>query len=313
MKVEFKKGPVPLYNVIADIPGTDKPDEYVVIGGHIDSWDGAEGCTDNGTGTVTTMEAARLLMKAGAKPKRTIRFMLWSGEEQGLLGSASYIRRHKDVLPKISAVLVHDGGTNVVSGISSVKALTPIFDKIFAPIKELNKDFPFNIKEGKTLPLGIGSDHDAFLRAGVPGFFWHQRGKQDYNHEHHTQYDTYEAAVTEYEQHTAMVAAIAAWQIANLDALLPREGILGGGGGPARQGRMFGIQLGEGTTVDSVSPGSPAEKAGMQDGDIIIKVGDTEVKNRDGLNKARDAAPKTTTVVVKRGDKEVTLKLTFDE
>lgn len=76
----FKKGPITQYNVIADIPGTEFPDEYVIVGGHIDSWDGATGTTDNGTGCATTLEAARLLMKAGVKPKRTIRFMLWSGE-----------------------------------------------------------------------------------------------------------------------------------------------------------------------------------------------------------------------------------------
>src|SRR5262249_25250808 len=87
----FKKGPIKLYNVIADIPGTEKPDEYVIVGGHIDSWDGATGTTDNGTGCATTLEAARILMKAGVKPRRTIRFMLWSGEEQGLLGSREYV------------------------------------------------------------------------------------------------------------------------------------------------------------------------------------------------------------------------------
>ncbi|HKS16714.1 MAG TPA: M28 family peptidase, partial [Planctomycetota bacterium] len=83
IKNEFVKGPIPLYNVLAEIPGTEKPEEMVIVGGHLDSWDGATGTTDNGTGSATTMEAARLLMKAGAKPKRTIRFMLWSGEEQG--------------------------------------------------------------------------------------------------------------------------------------------------------------------------------------------------------------------------------------
>jgi hypothetical protein len=94
IKNEFVKGPIPLFNVLAEIPGTEKPEEMVIVGGHLDSWDGATGTTDNGTGTCTTLEAARLLMKAGAKPKRTIRFMLWSGEEQGLLGSSAYIRKH---------------------------------------------------------------------------------------------------------------------------------------------------------------------------------------------------------------------------
>ena len=109
--------------MIADIPGSELPDEYVIVGGHIDSWDGATGTTDNGTGVATTLEAARILMKAGVKPRRTIRFMLWSGEEQGLLGSAAYVKAHKDLMPKISAVLVHDGGTNYLSGIGATEAM----------------------------------------------------------------------------------------------------------------------------------------------------------------------------------------------
>jgi hypothetical protein len=98
----FRAGPIPLYNVIADIVGTEQPDQYVVVGGHVDSWDGATGTTDNGTGTATTLEAARILMAIGAKPRRTIRFMLWSGEEQGLLGSRAWVRRD----PRVPAALV---------------------------------------------------------------------------------------------------------------------------------------------------------------------------------------------------------------
>ena len=119
----FKKGPIPLYNVIADIVGSEFPDEYVIVGGHIDSWDGATGTTDNGTGCATTLEAARILMKSGVKPRRTIRFMLWSGEEQGLFGSRDYVKAHPELMPKISAVLVHDGGTNYLSGLGVPKAM----------------------------------------------------------------------------------------------------------------------------------------------------------------------------------------------
>ncbi|MEQ1934569.1 MAG: M28 family peptidase, partial [Fimbriimonadaceae bacterium] len=89
----FVKGPVPQYNVIAELKGTEKPDEVVIICGHFDSWNGpgSVGANDNGTGSTVTLEAARLLSKVGAKPKRTIRFILWSGEEQGLLGSRAYV------------------------------------------------------------------------------------------------------------------------------------------------------------------------------------------------------------------------------
>ncbi|HIC22137.1 MAG TPA: M20/M25/M40 family metallo-hydrolase, partial [Planctomycetes bacterium] len=100
----FQPGPTKFYNVIGDIVGSEFPDEYVIIGGHIDSWDGATGTTDNGTGSATTIEAARILMAAGATPRRTIRFMLWSGEEQGLLGSRAWVEKNPDVMDKISAV-----------------------------------------------------------------------------------------------------------------------------------------------------------------------------------------------------------------
>jgi hypothetical protein len=94
---QFVEGPVDVFNVIADIKGTEFPDEYVIVGGHLDSWDPAVGAQDNGTGVSTTLEAARLIMKAGIRPRRTIRFMLWSGEEQGLLGSGAYARAPRGV------------------------------------------------------------------------------------------------------------------------------------------------------------------------------------------------------------------------
>ena len=218
----FKKGPIKLYNVIADIPGSELPDEYVIVGGHIDSWDGATGATDNGTGVATTLEAARILMKAGVKPRRTIRFMLWSGEEQGLLGSAAYVKAHKDLMPKISAVLVHDGGTNYLSGIGATEAMLSDFEQVFAPVKELDPKFPFEVRKVAGLSGG-GSDHASFLAANVPGFFWRQAGKARYQRTHHTQYDTFDAAIPEYQKHSSLVAAVGAYGIANLDHLLSRE------------------------------------------------------------------------------------------
>lgn len=226
----FKPGPVTYYNVIADIPGTEFPDEYVIIGGHIDSWDGATGTVDNGTGVSTTLEAARILMAAGAKPRRTIRFMVWGGEEQGLLGSRHYVENNPDLMPKISCCIVHDGGTNYLGGIAGVKSQLDDFNKIFAPLINLNPDLPFEVTETQAL-RGGGSDHASFLRAGVPGFFWRQRGRANYTFAHHTQHDTYEEAIPEYQRHSSIVVAIGALGIANLDHLLSREGISGDGGG----------------------------------------------------------------------------------
>jgi hypothetical protein len=311
---EFIKGPIPLYNVIAEIPGTEKPEEMVIVGGHIDSWDGATGTTDNGTGTCTTLESARLLMKAGAKPKRTIRFMLWSGEEQGLLGSQAYIRNHPEENAKISAVLVHDGGTNYVSGILATKPMVPLFEKVFEPVLKLDPEMPFNIVERAGLPRGIGSDHDSYLGAGVPGFFWSQAGKANYGHTHHTQFDTYDMAVEEYQKHTSMVVAIGALGIANLDELLPRDGLVASGGGGRRGSpRMLGVNTeDDGITIADVVEKTAAERAELKAGDKILKVGDKEVKDNPSLREAIRDAPHKTVVRVRRGDKELEFKVTFD-
>src|SRR6202012_411528 len=106
--------PVEVYNTVAEIRGTEKPDEYVIVGGHLDSWDLGTGATDDGTGALAVVAAARALQKLGVQPKRTIRFVMFSGEEQGLNGSRAYVKAHSAELPKISAVLVHDSGTGKV-------------------------------------------------------------------------------------------------------------------------------------------------------------------------------------------------------
>jgi hypothetical protein len=305
----FKKGPIKLYNVIADIPGSELPDEYVIVGGHIDSWDGATGATDNGTGVATTIEAARILMKAGSKPKRTIRFMLWSGEEQGLLGSAAYVKAHKDLTPKISAVLVHDGGTNYLSGIGATEAILGDFEQIFAPIKELDASYPFEVRKVGGL-FGGGSDHTSFLAANVPGFMWRQTGKARYQRTHHTQYDTFDAAIPEYQQHSALVVALAAYGIANLDHLLSREKLRAPNLARGNR-RMLGVQLDEMTVVE-VLDDSAAARAGMKDGDKILKVDDKKVADPEELSSALRAGGPKKVVTVRRDGKEVELKVDWE-
>jgi len=224
----FREGPIPVYNVVADIPGTEWPEQYVIVGGHIDSWDGATGATDNGAGCATTMEAARILMAAGVKPRRTIRFMLWSGEEQGLLGSIAYVDQNRaDVTKNASAVFVHDGGTNYVAGIRCTAAMKPDLEKVFAAAMSLDERTPFEIDVIDVMRPRGGSDHTPYIRAGVPGFFWMQRGRARYRTTHHTQYDTFDTVVPEYQKHSATVIAIGALGTANLDHLLPRNGITG--------------------------------------------------------------------------------------
>jgi len=305
----FERGPIVQNNVIAEIPGAEKPDEYVIVGGHLDSWDGATGALDNGTGVATAMEAARLLMEAGVKPRRTIRFMLWGGEEQGLLGSRGWIEKNKDQLPRISAVLVHDGGTNYCAGIPATPPMMAAFQTIFAPVKDLDPELPFKVREVKSGISTVGSDSDAFLSAGVPGFFWDQKGRSNYTHVHHTQYDTYEEAIPEYQINSSIVIAVGALGIANLPDLLPRENLraTGGGGG----GRRLGVQLDDAMVIEEVVDGGLAAKIGLRVGDRLEKIGETKVADREELRTAMQEAPAKTKVVVVRGSESMAFDVEF--
>ncbi len=202
----------------------------------MDSWDGpgSMGTTDNGTGTAVTIEAARILMAVGAQPKRTIRFGLWGGEEQGLLGSKGYIESlTEDELANISAAFVDDGGTNYEGGIPAADFMVEYLAAATAPVNgvfysETDGQFlDVNIRPtGDKIDTHGGSDHAAFNRAGVPGFFWDEEGRADYGHGWHTQNDTLELAIEEYLVQSATNAAIVAYNLANAPGMLPREGEL---------------------------------------------------------------------------------------
>src|SRR5262249_37235219 len=136
------------FNVIGEIPGTDKTDELVMLGGHFDSWHTGTGATDNGAGSAVAMEAVRILKATGLKMRRTVRIALWTGEEQGLLGSDSYIKEHfgdrhtmslKPALAKVSAYFQHDGGTGAIRGVSGngSDALAAVFRAWVEPFKSL--------------------------------------------------------------------------------------------------------------------------------------------------------------------------------
>jgi hypothetical protein len=302
----FKKGPIKLYNVIADLPGSDLADEYVIVGGHIDSWDGATGAMDNGTGCAVVIEAARILAKAGVKPRRTIRFMLWSGEEQGLLGSMAYVRANPELMKKISAVLVDDGGTNYVSGIMATEAMVSDIEQVFAPVKDLDPKMPFAVRKVAGLPPMIGSDQDSFLRANVPGFYLMQAGRANYNHIHHTQFDTFEGAIPEYQEHSSIVVAVGAYGIANLDHMLSREKLMAAGGFAFRpSGRVMGVQLGDGLKIEAVLDDTAAAKAGFKPGDVILKVDGKKVANQEELRAEIQKGEPNKKVTLQRDGKEI--------
>lgn len=227
----FKAGPVPVHNVIAEIKGSKYPNEYVIISGHLDSWDGpgSLGVTDNGTGSAVTMEAARILKAVNAKPLRTIRFVLWAGEEQGLLGSKGYVDTHKDELANISAVFVDDGGTGYQAGVQAANVQVELLAAASAPINNVffsrfdKKFLNVDIKNtGETMKSHGGSDHASFNQVGVPGFFWEEGGRAEYGYGWHTQNDKMNLAIEEYLIQSATNSAVVAYRLGSAPTLLPR-------------------------------------------------------------------------------------------
>ncbi len=226
---KFIPGPITVYNTVGEIPG-EKADEFVVLGAHLDSWDLAQGTTDNGTGSCVVLEAARLIAKSGVKPKRTIRFVLFSGEEQGLHGSKQYVARHKDEMPKTSVALVHDTGTGKVLGfgLQGREVIKPIMDRELVSLKNV-AGFT-----GVTLRNQGGTDHLSFESAGVPGFACSQ-DMDEYRLTHHTQSDTFDKAKEPNLIQGAQVMAVTAMRVSNLPDLLPRDKPKGTFGGKRGQ------------------------------------------------------------------------------
>jgi len=214
----FSGKPVEVYNTVAEIRGTEKPDEVVILGAHLDSWDLGTGATDNGTGSMAVLEAARALQKLGVKPKRTIRFVLFTGEEQGLNGSKAYVQAHKDELAKISGVLVHDTGTGKVLtiGLMGNYNVRETIDHVLYPMAE-----PLGIMEPSLRSEG-GSDHVPFDAAGVPGF-WCVQEVADYDKMHHSQADVLDHVRWDDLTEGAQVLAVFAYNVAELPELLSRK------------------------------------------------------------------------------------------
>jgi carboxypeptidase Q len=218
---KFIPGPITVYNTVGDVLGSEKPDEIVVVGGHLDSWDLGTGTTDNGTGSCVVLETARAVAKLasqGMRPKRTIRFILFTGEEEGLYGSKRYVEKHKDELAKFSVALVHDTGTGKVQGFglhnrTSVRT-------VLEP--ELGTLATIDGWKGLEMRGMGGTDHLSFHAAGVPGFACLQ-DMDEYRLTHHSQSDTFDKAKEPNLIEGAQVMAITATRVANLPEMLPRK------------------------------------------------------------------------------------------
>lgn len=228
----FKVGPVKYHNVVASIKGSKYPDEYVIISGHLDSYDVATGAVDCGTGIGPMMEAARLLAMSGAKPKRTILFVAFAGEEFGLLGAQAFAKTHEKELDKIANLFNRDGGPTPPVGISVPKAMYDDFVNICKPLENMNPEIPFKVElvgpRNKPTKLG-GTDASVFAMKGIPAINFTEQDIKGYNFNYgeiwHTERDIYNKEIPEYQEHTAIVEAVVALGVANLDKQLSREGL----------------------------------------------------------------------------------------
>lgn len=229
VKTRFYKDDMQGYNVIGEIPGTDPTlkDEIVMLGGHLDSWHGATGATDNAAGCAVMMEAARIIKAAGLQPKRTIRVALWSGEEQGLLGSRAYVKTNfadpvdmvlKPAQSKVSAYYNLDNGTGRIRGIylQGNKDAGPIFEQWLKP---------FNDLDAKTITISNtgGTDHLSFDAVGIPGFQFIQDPIEYDTRTHHTNMDTYDHLIPDDLKQAATIVAAFVYDTAQRTEKIPRK------------------------------------------------------------------------------------------
>ena len=215
------------YNVIAEIPGSDRAGEVVMLGGHLDSWHAGTGATDNAIGCAVMMEVARILTATGAQPRRTIRVALWSGEEQGLLGSQAYIKEHFGTAEEPKPAFDSFAGYfNIDSGTGRARAMTvfgpptagTILHEALAPFNDLGM---LGATTTRSRRRG-GSDHTSFNEAGLPGISVLQDPIQYGSYTWHTNLDTYERIVEEDVKKSAIVIAGAVYHLAMRDEPLPR-------------------------------------------------------------------------------------------
>jgi carboxypeptidase Q len=216
-------GEVPAYNVVGRIPGTERPNEYVLLSAHLDSWDGASGATDNGTGTVMMMEAMRLLRAAYPNPRRTILVGHWGGEEQGLIGSSAYAADHPDVMDGLHASFNQDNGTWRVDYIRMMgfTAAGEHFARWFSAMpNELTDPIELDVPG---LPESGGSDHMSFICIPAPAFRL-QSNYPDYRqYTWHTNLDTFDKIVFDDLRHNATLAAMLAYMASEDPELMERD------------------------------------------------------------------------------------------
>lgn len=245
-------GEVPTFNTIATIPGKELPNEYIILSAHFDSWDGATGATDNGTGTITMLEAARILKKVYPNPKRTIIVGLWGSEEQGLNGSRAFVEDHPKIVNNLQALFNQDNGTGRVVSITGQGFLNA-YDYIGRWLKAVPEDITQHIETSfPGSPARGGSDYASFVAAGAPAFSLSSLSWDYWNYTWHTNLDTYDKIVFDDVRNNAILTAILAYK-ASED---PEK--------TSREKAVLGIDSKTGEELTWPEARSP-ERAGMRD------------------------------------------------
>ena len=216
-------GEVPVFNVVAELKGTEKPDEFVLLSAHLDSWDGASGATDNGTGSVMMLEAMRLLTLAYPNPKRTILVGHWGGEEQGLNGSGAFAEDHPEVVRGLQVVMNHDNGTWRVEYIrmrgqaAAGQQFTRWLSKVPPEIR------PLVDTDIQGIPAEGGSDHTSFICRGAPGFRLQSHYPDYRQYTWHTNRDTWDKLIFDDLRNNATLTAMLAYQASEDPERLSRD------------------------------------------------------------------------------------------
>ena len=226
----FKMGPIKYHNVVAMIKGTTYPDEYVVMGGHFDCFAGGTGGIDDGNGFSPSMEAIRLIKAAGGQPKRSIIVLLFAAEEQGLVGSQAWLKRHPEIAPKVVMMINRDSSPMALTGVRVPETWYKDFQAIAAPLATAFPKWPFTVE--KALPRAHatspgGTDSSSFEMQAVPTLSFASQTDYVYSYAWHTTNDLYSELVpyTAQQQESAVVHAVMAYGVANLDRPLTREGV----------------------------------------------------------------------------------------
>src|SRR5262249_18666801 len=217
VRIEFEyqntvTGPTQVNNVIAEIPGREKPSEWIVIGAHLDSWDYGTGAQDNGSGTAMVREAARAIAAMGQAPRRSIRFALWGGEEEGLLGSTAYVRAHKSELGNCVAVLNTDNGAGHPKG-WKVEGRKDLADSM----RELSTVLLSELGGGVSKEATFDTDHGPFLLEGIPALdLWVEM--EGYGKIHHKASDTLDKVDEHSLAGGSAIVAVTAYAIAERES-----------------------------------------------------------------------------------------------